>query len=294
MEKGKKVGVLLIGAQKAGTTSLYRYMGQHPDIVFSRVKEITYFIDEEHYARGEGYYHEFFPATVGNRVVASSHVHMLASEAAPERVRKYNPGMRFVVLLRHPSERAWSAYNYAKRNGWEKDDIDIMAALQLERSRLGSSSHRDWRDLAYGFNGLYASHLSRWLEFFPREQFLILRTVDLNTDPKSCLEQVWKFLSLRNDVTIDVSRQYNRAGRARWPWINKLLFDRDSSLKAGLRKIFPVRTRVWFRSVVVPQLKRMNSVDARSDPLADDVREWLDAYFRDDLAALDERFGIRL
>ncbi len=110
-------------------------MNQHPEIAFSRVKEVTYFVDDHLYAKGPAYYHSFFPAADHDSKIVSGYVHMLACQKAPERVRKYNPDMTFIVLLRNPVHRAWSAYQDARQMGWEKDGVSFSDALSAEDQR---------------------------------------------------------------------------------------------------------------------------------------------------------------
>ena len=107
----KKVNLLVIGTQKAGTTSLYEYIRQHPDIYFSDVKEVTYFVEDALYSKGEDYYHSFFTKIENEKIIASSYVHMLPCKKCPGRVKEYNPDMKFIVMLREPVSRAYSAYN---------------------------------------------------------------------------------------------------------------------------------------------------------------------------------------
>lgn len=288
-----KVNLLLIGAQKSGTTSLYKYMLQHPALAFSSVKEITYFIDTDLHALGDDYYHSFFPDTTGATVVASAHVHMLACREAPARVLDYNADMKFIVVLRNPVTRAWSAYNYALQNAWESKDIDFMEALSLEENRLSSDDHRQKYDLAYFYNGLYWQHLTNWLRWFPQEQFLIVESSGLRQAPDATLKRVWNFLGVDDAVDVDTSLQFNRAGRARWRWVNKIIFNKKSRLKDTLRSLVPGRIRIWIRSRVIPLVSRMNTVEVQSTELPTEVRAAIEPYFRDDLEKLERDFSIK-
>jgi len=288
-----RVDLMLIGAQKSGTTSLYEYMLQHPKLVFSSVKEVTYFIDPEFYALGDDYYHSFFPDKAGATLVAGGHVHMLASRDAPARVLKYNPEMQFIVVVREPVARAWSAYNYALQNGWESNEVGILDALDLEEERLNSGDHRQKFDLAYFNNGLYWKHLTHWLLYFPRERFLILKAADLRNDPDATLAKVWHFLGIDDSVHVDVSREFNRASRVRWRWINEITFRRTSRLKKVFRILMPIKLRMWVRSRVIPFLSRMNTVEVQPTELSYEIRVSIEPYFRDDLKKLDRDFSIR-
>lgn len=288
-----KVGLMLIGAQKAGTTSLYQYLLQHPQIEFSSVKEITYFIDSALYARGEDYYHAFFTEGLRGEVVAGVHVHMLPSDDAPARVYAYNPKMKLVVLLREPMARAWSAFNYAVQNGWEASDTGILESMELEDERRRSRDHRQIYDLAYFYNGLYWRHLSRWLRYFPREQFLILKSSDLRNDPQATLARAWEFLEVSDSVYVDTSREFNKAGRVRWQWINKIRFSKTSRFKSALRALLPGKVGIWIRSRVLPAVSRMNTVETAPIEPPAEFKAVAERYFRGDLEKLDRDFSIR-
>lgn len=291
-----KVDLLIIGAQKAGTTSLYRYIDQHPEISVSQVKEVAYFVDEDLYGKGVTYFHSFFADTQPGAKIASGYVHMLACPHAPERVRQYNPEMKFIVLLRHPVQRAWSAYQYAIQMGWESGDLSFLQALDMEGERLDRKNPRTRYDTVYGYNGLYCAHLKHWMQFFPAEQFLLLRSEDLRFNTDNCLESVWSFLGVSGGAKIDTSIEYNRAGRTRVRWINSIIHDKSSSLIRLMGRLVPGGLRVWIRSRIFSWVRRLNTVDA--DPasirIPDEVARRMAEYYRDDLRELETRFGIRL
>ena len=288
-----KVKALIIGAQKAGTTSLYRYMMQHPEIVFSQVKEITYFVDDDLYAKGQEYYHSFFPAVDSDSFIVSSYVHMLASQNAPERVYDYNPDMKLIVLLREPVERAWSAYQYARQMGWEDRGVSFIDALRHEDQRLKSSDPRISRDMVYGYSGLYCRHLSHWMSVFPDKQLLILKADELKYNQSNCLDRVWQFLGISHVDNIDTSKEYNKAGRSRSQFLNYLVYDKRASLPRFIGRLLPPRIRVWVRSNVFPLLKRINTVERVSSPVPDKAGMLLRDYYSEDLKELEENFHVK-
>ena len=189
----KKVNLLIIGAQKAGTTSLYEYIKQHPDVYFSEIKEITYFVVDKYYQKGIEYFHSFFSKYSSEKIIASSYVHMLPSLDAPERVLEYNKDMKFIIMLRDPVSRAYSAYNYAKQNGWENDNISFIDSLESESMRKNNNQI----DLLYFYNGLYSSHIDNWTSRFLSTQFLIITDTELRNDSKNVLSRVTSFLNIQ-------------------------------------------------------------------------------------------------
>ena len=287
---------MLIGAQKAGTTSLYQYISQHPQIEFSRVKEVSFFIDPEHFARGTDYYHTFFRSDAGDAgdtIVAGCHALMLSCAGAPDRVLQYNPQMKFIAILRDPVNRAWSAFNYSKAKGWEPKDTGFIDALDLEPERLQSTEHRNRHDLVYLYNGLYWQHLTNWMKKFGRDQFLILRSRDLRSDPDKCLQKIWRFLGVYPENRCDTSREYNRASRPSWLWINEFLSSKTNRIKTGLRWLLPDSLRVWIRGRLIPVVKSVNEIEIDAVVIPGEYRSRLSNYFQDDLEKLARDFNIR-
>ena len=162
-----KVNLMIIGSQKSGTTSLYEYMKQHPNIYFSEVKEVTYFTDDLSYKKGELYFHSYFKKYVNEKIIASSDVHILPSKEAPIRIKKYNRNMKFIIVLREPVSRAYSAYNYAIKNSWEDSRNSFLDTIGLENDRVRDKKY----NLMYFENGKYYKHITYWYKFFPEKNF---------------------------------------------------------------------------------------------------------------------------
>ena len=284
-----RVNLLIIGTQKAGTTSLFNYLKQHEEICFSEVKEVTFFVDDTFYRRGYDYYHSFFSRYREERVIASSYVHMLPCEYCPPRVLEYNPEMKFLVVLRDPVARAYSAYHYAINNGWEDEANSFMKTFELEKSRLHGSL-RERYDLAYFHNGLYHKHLSTWLTCFPKRNFLLIRDTDLRNSVHETMARVFGFLGLSMTEPMDFSKKYNQAGRARVKSLHTMMLDKNSRLKAGLGAILPQRLKRCIRSYLFPVIYRMNVSKQPVAPMEEGTRTFLESYFASDLEALAKEF----
>ena len=104
-----KLDFLIICTQKAGTTSLYEYITQHPQLYLPKVKEIQYFVDERFYNKGDSYLNSFTQDRKNETIGGMAYVHMLPSKEAPLRVKAYNPDMKMLVMHRAPVKRAYSA-----------------------------------------------------------------------------------------------------------------------------------------------------------------------------------------
>jgi Sulfotransferase domain len=204
---------LVIGAMKSGTTTLFAYLKQHPEIRAPANKEIHYF--DHDYHRGTPWYRAHFPlfAALPRRrrswLTGEGSPGYLHSPLAPSRVINVLPKVRLIAVLRHPTERAFSHYNHLRSNGFEsltfREALDVEVARRAAVRQRVAVNDRDAakaRMFAYTSNSLYAAQLDRWLTFFAREQLLVLCAEELYATPTTVLNQVFRFLGLREDVQI--------------------------------------------------------------------------------------------
>ncbi len=203
---------LVIGAQRSGTSSLYKWLSRHPEVAASLRKEIEYFTVD--YGRGPGWYKAHFPLRARRTVARLRGRRLLTFEAtpdyifdprAPERAHHLLPEARLVLVLRDPAKRAVSHYHHMRRLGLEPLGID--EAIQGEEGRLAPEWERivadpyhratGLRRFSYAARGLYAEQIERWLEYFPRDRLLVLRFEDLVADPAPAFDSILDFLGLR-------------------------------------------------------------------------------------------------
>ncbi|MGH3085954.1 MAG: sulfotransferase domain-containing protein, partial [Rubrobacteraceae bacterium] len=187
---------IIIGTQRGGTTSLYRYLTEHPDVGAAFRKEVHFF--DRYYEKGMDWYLAHFPVRGEFPVVGEASPYYLLHPEAPERARKAVPHARFIVLLRNPVDRAYSQYHMKVKRGVEP--LPFEDAIDKERERLGSTDDPvslAWRHYSYVERSLYVDQLRRWMNVFPREQFLILKSEDLYEDPQRILHQTQEYLGLR-------------------------------------------------------------------------------------------------
>jgi Sulfotransferase domain len=197
---------LIIGAQRSGSTSLFNYLAQHPDVLPPLGKEIHYF--DLHYARGLRWYRGRFPFAHRLRppaITVDASPYYLAHPLAPERAHRLLPEVRLVALLRNPIERAFSHYQHEVRDG--RESLSFHEAIEREAERLSGEEERLERDSAYySYNhhrysytrrGLYLEQLLRWTRRYPRERLLVLQSEWLFRDPAAASAAVYQFLGLR-------------------------------------------------------------------------------------------------
>lgn len=204
---------VIIGAQKSGTSSLYSYLAQHPQVRESTVKEVHYFdggIEEgtDTYALGERWYRSHFPLVSemapGQQAYEASPLYLLHPLAA-ERMARLLPRAKLVAILRDPAERALSHYFHnVRKNAFRRyqEDLGPAAAMAAEEARLadvmarGNYGDEAFRAYTYKARGRYLEQLERYWARFPRENLLVLRAEDLFEDPAGLMAGLCDFLGL--------------------------------------------------------------------------------------------------
>ena len=201
--------LLVIGAQKAGTTSLHTLLAGHPEIIMSRIKEC----DELVRARPSVWRHRaFFPlrgplAPKRARWVGESTPYYLFHPQAASRAAKLLPGVRAIAVLRDPIERAWSHYRHARRLGLESLGFAEALATESERLAAAPSSHRHH---SYFARGCYAEQLERWFGALGRERVLVLRFEALRDGEPACRAAIESFLGL--ETQLDATLPFRNRG----------------------------------------------------------------------------------
>ncbi len=204
---------IIIGAMRGGTTSLYSYLTDHPNIGPAYMKEVHFF--DVHYHKGLPWYRAQFPSSV--QKYYTEHIQkqqFITGEASPyylfhphaaKRMAKMLPQVKLVVLLRNPINRAYSHYYHEVAGGHEKLPT-FEEAIDCEQERIGKEAEElacnerymsyKHRHFSYLSRGIYVDQLKVWMGLFPRAQFLILKSEDFYADPAAGLQQVLEFVNV--------------------------------------------------------------------------------------------------
>jgi hypothetical protein len=206
---------LIVGAQRCGTTSMYRTLCQHPAVVKAVLHKGVHYFDMA-YDRGPGWYQAHFPLRAVARratrgagappVTFESSPYYMFHPLAPERIARDLPEVRLLVLLRDPVERAYSGHAHEVAHGFETEPFE--SALELEAARLEGQAERiavdpgyfsySHQHHSYVARGQYVDQLGRLERHFGRDRLHVVDSGDFFTDPEAVYDGVLAFLGLPN------------------------------------------------------------------------------------------------
>jgi hypothetical protein len=263
---------LIIGAAKSGTTSLYHYLGQHPQI-YTNVKEPSFFAFAGQKVRfngpGDEYgfvrrmvtdfdaYQALFAGVTNEKAYGEASVVYLYHPATAACIHQTIPQVKLIAILRHPVERAFSSYLHLRRDGREPL-TNFMDALRAEESRIQANWEHQWH---YANLGFYARQLRRYYDLFPARQIAIYLYDDFKAWPETLLPQIFRFLGVDEGVTLDTSLKYNASGKTKWPGLHSFLI-RPNRAKDVVRPLLPrflrrrlgMQIKQWNIETVKPQM----------------------------------------
>lgn len=293
----------LLGAAKCGTTSVAKYLGQHPEIFVSKPKEPNFFSFEPHstpVCKGPAdeaqlyelllkysvtspdKYQALFAAADHQRAIGEASVRYLYEPHAVHRIAEYAPQAKLIVLLRDPVDRLHSHYHMNVRQHIEP--ASLRDAVAAEDHRVERGWGWDWH---YRRVGLYAQQLQRVLDHFDRRQLLVLFHADLQQSPRQTMQQIFAHLEVSADFVPDFSQRSMVGHTPRWRWLRKVIRD-DNTIKSLAKTIVPSGLR---KSMVSwSESKNRQTIPAMDTQLQEELR----VHFRQDSLQLSEMLGREL
>ncbi len=195
MPGAERVSFLVAGVQKGGTTALFDYLSEHPDLCMPACKEVHFFDDESQDWRRPDYaaYHAHFQNCAGTIRGEATPIYLYWPDSL-ERIAAYNPAMKLILVFRDPVERAWSHWRMETARGAETEPFSWC--IRQGRARVATNPHPPGAHRVHSYveRGFYGEQLVRALGLFPRNQLMCLRSEDLLAEPGLILRQVCDFL----------------------------------------------------------------------------------------------------
>jgi len=286
---------LIIGAAKSGTTALYLYLKQHPDIFMTTPKELRYFsyngpypkdLHEDYIHRGVTTFKEYeqhFEEVTDEKAIGEASPMYLYVPGTAEKIKETLPDVKLMAILRNPIERAYSAYTHALRD-WKEDAGSFRVALEKEPERILAGWGLLWH---YTQAGFYYQQLKRYYEVFDSGQIKVILHDDLVSNPRGLLREIFEFLEVDPSFEPDISARPNISG---FPKNKKFhafmyrLFMRPNPFKWLGRRIFSQTLR---RKVMV----KLREENLERREMSEEVRNKLRTIFREDINRLEQLVG---
>jgi len=190
-----RVDFVIGGTQKGGTSALDSFLRQHPEICMPETRKELHFFDREADDTDYKKYHANFKPKQQRVIGEASPIYMYW-ETAPYRIWKYNPKMKWILALRNPVERAFSAWNMETKRGKEK--LSFADAIEKEPERCREALPLQHRVYSYTDRGFYAHQVRRLFNIFGKDNCLVLLNQELRNDHKKTLRRVFEFLGVES------------------------------------------------------------------------------------------------
>ncbi len=283
----QKLDLIIIGTQKAGTSSLFRLLGQHPEINSHITGEIGFFIHDNHYNQGyEKMYNHYFSETDHNKIALAKNVGIFESEKALERLKDHNPHAKIIVILRNPADRAYSAFWYMKSIGAERAERfeDIYKTSSAERF---PGNDFMIRSCDYVQRGNYYDYLQTVEKYFDRKQIKVINFNDFKKDAVAVCENIFQFAELKPfQVKNEIK---NKSKQIKYVWLASLFgVHSRGKFKDVVSRIVSPEMRLKVKTFV----ERINMKDLKIPKMDPQIKEELNSYYQDANRKLQEEYKI--
>ena len=284
---------LVIGAEKAGTTALYHVLRQHPQIYMSPVKEPCFFAFENHrmdyvgpgdsWINNNAVTHLSDYQTLFNgckdEVAAgeASTYYLMLSAQTTDAISYYVPDMKLIVILRHPVDRAYSAFTAMISYGRESLR-DFNIALTAGDHRWRNHWEPAWRYLE---NGCYSTHIQQYLKYFSREQIRFYLYEEWNQKPMTVLRDICAFLGVNSDLIPGTRTRHNISNHPRNDRVFQFLTSPNQLKEIG-KSLIPQKIRRRVKRYIIARNW------TNPPPLDGQTRSRLLQHFREDILRLQD------
>jgi hypothetical protein len=197
-----QLSAAIVGAQKAGTTSLLRYLSQHPRLCGHPVTEFTFFHDSEYRLGWDQARARYFYDHVPGQLLVAKHATLTEPEDQLARLAEHSPGCRIIFIVRDPVDRAFSSYRMERNHG------SVVRPFEDILSRLDAEPDDTWRRLFVDF-GDYGAGLRRIYRYFDPARVTVLAFEEFVADPVTACQRIMAELSVDAEFTPDTSVVHN-------------------------------------------------------------------------------------
>ncbi|MGA9382251.1 MAG: sulfotransferase [Phormidium sp.] len=288
----KPIQLMIVGAAKAGTTSLLRYLAQHPEIHTHSRPEMTFFLLKDEFDRG---YDEAFTKYFGDggneqQVIIAKNPSIMHSDEAVQRLYIHNPNVNIALMLRNPIDRAYSAYWFSRRRGWDNGET-FEEAIQMESKYL-SEGWLQRRMSTHLYNSTYYEHIIKLLDQFGKEKVHVFLLEDLKANPIEVCQKIFGLLNIDASFSPDLGT-YNKGAIPRSEFLARIfakVLSPKNTVKRAISNILPktLSNQLYKLRYAV---YRLNEKPFTPPPMNPETRRQLVEHFRLHNLKLSELLG---
>jgi hypothetical protein len=265
------------GVPKAGTTALWQYLGEHPEIYMGVEKEPFFFTNR--WDRGFEWYESLYPSPGDAKLIGDGSINLIYSTKAPARLVEHTPRAKIIFLLRNPIERAFSDYWFAISKGEEP-------YTRFGFSELIRAKDEPFHKVFMGF-GHYASGLERYAETLSPEQVKVVIYDDFQARTEAVVLELFEYLEVPA-APVRIEKQHNVTQHPRFP----RLYQQLSKLKAPARKLLSTQAYGLTEPLRRAISSRMLSADREHRPvMTPEDREYLLRYYDQEISRIEDYTG---
>lgn len=270
---------IIVGAAKSGTTALANFVGQHPEIYMSSVKEPFYFVEDPEITKSE--YLKLFIKGEKYKARGEASTGYLYDPTSAEKIYSSCGNIRIIISLRYPVDMAHSMWRHMSTHGSEQRTFYQAISNELSPNDTKHAGRAD--SYRYIDRGMYSKQVARYIERFGRENVYIMVFEEFNKNPTDELRKVFKFLEVETSFTPEIKR-INEGGSIRSQLLHRLIH-REFSL---LKRIVPLKARYHIRKIA----KKANLQKGKIETLRTTTRKDLQETYRNDIEELKKITGI--
>lgn len=275
--------IYIIGAQKCGTTTLYHWLSQHPQIYANEyAKDYPFFSNDQTFREGRSQFTSFAKDAPRNNLVLGGEANAMYAPLSIQRMQTIIPKAYLIAILREPLIRAYSAYTYAVERLMENRVFEqaINEELQGFTYEPSDALQRD-----YLGHGHYAQQLREVFHFFPKERVKIVFFENLKTNPTTELKAIFEFLGIKKDFIPNLTIRNETKGSHRSKWLTKLTYAKPASAK--LRTLGKLLVPFSVRTSIRQKLAEFNRIEAPKPEFPDSTRKLLNQYYQKEIHELE-------
>jgi hypothetical protein len=288
----KKIDVMIVGAQKAATTSLLRYLGEHPECISHPQKEFSYFTDTKEYNEGlqtafRKYYAHDSIST--NQKIVAKNASLFTNRQGLQRLKDHNPNCQIVIILRNPVERTYSSYLMERNYG----AINFEFSELPELIKKYESANSSWDYNFFIDFSLYAHHLKSLFELFPAENVTVLLYEELKGDPLAVCSRIFSKAGVDPSFKPKIEVRHNVTKKTRSTAYAKVLgrfLHNQNPVKKAIKKFLPGHKVYKYGDL----LRDFNKVDAQHEEINQDTKQFLIEFYKPHNRELEQMLGIDL